>query len=83
MADNLLKRYMQEGGMMPMEGEAPMQEAPMQEAPAEEAPSVEGILKELIEMLKTWESKEYESDENRWQEYTNDVANLVGSYMKQ
>ena len=48
MADNLLKRYMQEGGMMPMEGEAPMQEAPMQEAPAEEAPSVEGILKELI-----------------------------------
>jgi hypothetical protein len=31
--------------------------------------------------LKTWEQKEYESDEARWQEYTSDIQNLIRSYM--
>ena len=87
MADNLLKRYMQEGGMMPMGGEAPMEGgAPMEEAPAEgqQGPEnvAEQILMQLVEMLQTWETKEYESDEERCQSYTEDVANLVRGYIK-
>ena len=93
MADNLLKRYMQEGGMMPMGGEAPMEGgepmeggAPMEEAPAEgqQGPAnvAEQILMQLVEMLKVWETTEYASDEERWQSYTEDVANLIRGYIK-
>lgn len=35
------------------------------------------ILDDLDDILKTWESKEYSSDESRWKEYYQDIADLV------
>ena len=87
MADNLLKRYMQEGGMMPMEGGAPMEgRAPMEEAPAEgqQGPEniAEQILMQLVEILKSWQDGEYESDAQKADMLAQSVAELIKSYVK-
>ena len=38
------------------------------------------IIKELKEILETWETTEYESDETRWKEYHKDIEELVENH---
>ena len=44
--------------------------------PQETAP----MIGELMSILETWETKEYATDRERWQAYTDDIANLVAQY---
>ena len=46
-------------------------------------PEAGDIISELEGILETWESKEYASDKDRWQEYTRDIQNLVNRYVDQ
>jgi hypothetical protein len=39
--------------------------------------SADDIISKLEEVLETWETKEYESDEARWKEYYMDIENIV------
>ena len=39
--------------------------------------SADDIIAKLEEVLETWETKEYESDEARWKEYYKDIENIV------
>tara|TARA_B100000287_G_scaffold74736_1_gene66582 strand:+ start:105 stop:629 length:525 start_codon:yes stop_codon:yes gene_type:complete len=39
--------------------------------------SADDIIAKLEEVLDTWETKEYESDEARWKEYYKDIENIV------
>ena len=77
----------QEGGMMPMEGGAPMEgRAPMEEAPAEgqQGPEniAEQILMQLVEILKSWQDGEYESDAQKADMLAQSVAELIQSYVE-
>ena len=77
----------QEGGMMPMEGGAPMEgRAPMEEAPSEgqQGPEniAEQILMQLVEILKSWQDGEYESDAQKADMLAQSVAELIKSYVK-
>ena len=38
------------------------------------------ILGDLETIITTWETTEYESDEQRWQAYTNDIIKLIQNY---
>jgi len=38
------------------------------------------ITTELSDILKTWETKEYESDESRWKEYYKDIDKVLKKY---
>mgnify|MGYP003655751175 CR=1 FL=1 len=40
----------------------------------------EDILKRLKDILEKWEEAEYESDEERWQDYAEDIQSLVNDY---
>ena len=42
--------------------------------------SADDIIAKLEEILETWETKEYESDEKRWNEYYLDIEDLVTDY---
>tara|TARA_Y100001963_G_C6637842_1_gene379443 strand:+ start:148 stop:657 length:510 start_codon:yes stop_codon:yes gene_type:complete len=42
--------------------------------------SADDIITKLEEILETWETKEYESDEARWNEYYQDIEELVEDY---
>ena len=42
--------------------------------------SADDIIAALEEILETWETKEYESDEARWNEYYLDIEDLVTDY---
>ena len=42
--------------------------------------SADDIIAKLEEVLETWETKEYESDEVRWNEYYLDIEELVEDY---
>ena len=42
--------------------------------------SADDIIAKLEEILETWETKEYESDEARWNEYYLDIEDLVTDY---
>ena len=42
--------------------------------------SADDIVTKLEEILETWETKEYESDEARWNEYYQDIEDLVTDY---
>lgn len=47
------------------------------EEPANEA---DQILEKLKDILRAWEEAEYESDEERWQDYAEDIQSLVNDY---
>ena len=38
------------------------------------------IVDDLRDILETWETKEYESDEARWKEYYKDIEDIVKKY---
>ena len=38
------------------------------------------MIGELMEILQVWEQKEYATDRERWQSYTEDIANLVAKH---
>jgi len=38
------------------------------------------ITTELSDILKTWETKEYESDESKWKEYYKDIDKVLKKY---
>jgi hypothetical protein len=42
--------------------------------------SADDIIAKLEEILETWETKEYKSDEARWNEYYLDIEDLVTDY---
>ena len=41
--------------------------------------SIADLIPQLKEILKTWETKEYSSDEARWKEYHQDIEKLVSN----
>ena len=46
----------------------------------QESPVENDIIGELKDVLVTWETKEYASDEARWKEYYADIENIVSKY---
>ena len=40
----------------------------------------ESVIEELKQILAQWEEKEYDSDEDRWQEYYKDIEKLVDKH---
>ena len=62
---------MQEGNMMPSE-------APEKEMNEE----VEGVLMQLVEILKSWQDGEYESDAQKADMLAQSVAELIQSYVE-
>ena len=62
---------MQEGNMMPSE-------APEKEMNKE----VEGVLMQLVEILKSWQDGEYESDAQKADMLAQSVAELIQSYVE-
>ena len=46
----------------------------------QESPEENDIFDGLKNALKTWETKEYDSDESRWKEYYKDIENLLKKY---
>ena len=40
-------------------------------------PDASQITSKLVNILKTWQEKEYPSDDVRWKEYYNDIVKLV------
>ena len=38
------------------------------------------LVGELRDVLKTWETKDYTSDESRWKEYYSDIEKVVQKY---
>ena len=68
----VLKKYQQGGEMAGGPG-----------GPGGPPPGVDiaiGILQELVQTLDTWETKEYASDEARWQEYAEDIKATVEKF---
>tara|TARA_R100000008_G_scaffold5906_1_gene3406 strand:- start:43 stop:345 length:303 start_codon:yes stop_codon:yes gene_type:complete len=53
------------------------QSAPLRE---QESPMENDIIGELKDVLVTWETKDYASDEARWREYYKDIENIVNKY---
>ena len=97
MADNLLKQYMDGGKMKKYPGGGMMPESPkdkkvviMQEgnmmpseAPEKEMnEEVEGVLMQLVEILKSWQDGEYESDAQKADMLAQSVAELIQSYVE-
>mgnify|MGYP004457263557 CR=1 FL=1 len=50
------------------------------DAYAESAEQTEVILDDLKEILEKWEEAEYESDEERWQSYAQDIQGMIDQY---
>tara|TARA_B100000131_G_scaffold306403_1_gene333448 strand:+ start:264 stop:581 length:318 start_codon:yes stop_codon:yes gene_type:complete len=46
----------------------------------QESPVENDIIGELKDVLVTWETKEYASDEARWKEYYADIQKIVNKY---
>ena len=46
----------------------------------ESANEADQILEKLKDILREWEEAEYESDEERWQDYAEDIQSLVNDY---
>ncbi len=46
----------------------------------QESPVENDIIGELKDVLVTWETKDYASDEARWKEYYKDIQNIVNKY---
>ena len=42
--------------------------------------TADDIIAKLEEVLETWETKEYESDEDRWKEYYGDIETIVTDF---
>ena len=70
------------GGYKRDEGEP--EESPEEDlgddAYAESAEQTEVILDDLKEILEKWEEAEYESDEERWQSYAQDIQGMIDQY---
>ena len=46
----------------------------------QEGPAENNIIDDLKDILVTWETKSYASDEARWKEYYEDIEKLVSKY---
>jgi hypothetical protein len=44
------------------------------------SPDENNLIDDLKKILRTWETKEYNSDEERWQEYFYDIQELIEDY---
>ena len=63
--------------LMKMKWNPVTQSAPLKE---QESPMENDIISDLKNTLATWETKEYASDKARWQEYYQDIENIVNKY---
>ena len=56
----------------------------VEEIPREKVSSISEdatmVLRQLKDILEEWEQAEYESDEQRWQAYAEDIQRLVGEH---